>query len=81
MIPPGDERIGRDDNELFLRSIAALHARFWDAKGRALATPELCDLHDRYRLFSPSVIEPEVEEGVAVRALVMRGVGHLSVMG
>jgi hypothetical protein len=73
MIPPGGIQISEDENALFLESMAALHASFWNDPEAADTAVGFCDLWNRYACFSPPVMEPESRGPDAVPRLALEG--------
>ena len=73
MIPPGDAKLTDGENDIFLDSMAALHASFWDKPEAADIADGFCDLRYRYACFSPALMRPEAEGPDAVPQLVLEG--------
>lgn len=53
LVPPGDTPITVDENEHFLRAMAALHAALWDGPRTAGLVRGSCSLRQRYQALTP----------------------------
>ncbi len=62
LIPPGDSKLTKAQNQRFIEAMATLNAAFWERPEAADPGLGFLDLRERYGVFSPSVLKREAAD-------------------